>query len=264
MNTWKPRWGMSFGISFGIHAAVLLLVAGLIGLFPTAPDMRTVVEVDLMELGGGGGGGGSPGTEGPDIHPPAAENSAPSATSETLESSPLPDAVEAVDPDTKQENKIEQPMPIIPKTEQAVELTKAAGDGGTGKGIGAGDGDGMGSGSGGGSGGGYGDGHGTGHGTGVGPGSGSGSMVGPQILSKTKPHYPPNARSAGVEGIVVVGMTVSVEGGVSSAWVVSSSGNDELDQAAVDAVYSWRLAPAKRGGVPIEVNTRVSLEFKLD
>ena len=88
-------------------------------------------------------------------------------------------------------------------------------------------------------------------------------MVGPQILSSTEPDYPEDARAAEIEGTVVVGMTVSVDGGVSSAWVIASSGYDSLDQAAVNAVYNWRFVPAKNGGIPIEVNTRVPVTFHL-
>lgn len=88
-------------------------------------------------------------------------------------------------------------------------------------------------------------------------------MVGPQILSSTEPEYPEDARADEIEGTVVVGMTVSVDGGVSSAWVISSSGYDSLDQAAVNAVYNWRFVPAKNGDIPIEVNTRVPVTFHL-
>ena len=87
--------------------------------------------------------------------------------------------------------------------------------------------------------------------------------MGPQILSAPEPSYPESARKAGVTGTTVVGMTISSDGSVSSAWVESSSGSSALDSAAVSAVYSWRFVPAKQDGVAITVNSRVPVTFNL-
>ena len=98
---------------------------------------------------------------------------------------------------------------------------------------------------------------------GTGDSGGGGETIGPQILSAPKPPYPSSARKAGITGTVVVGLTINSDGSVTSAWVISSSGNGALDSAAVNGVYSWRFLPAKQGGYPITVNSRVPVSFTL-
>ena len=131
--------------------------------------------------------------------------------------------------------------------------------GGHGSGVGTGTGSGTGPGSGSGSGGGHGSGIGTGTGSGIGPGA----TIGPQILSSPIPAYPESARVANIEGTTVVGLIIGVDGGVSSAWVESSSGNSDLDNAAVNAVYGWQFVPAKQNGVAVEAQSRVPVSFSL-
>lgn len=257
---------MSFGISFLIHGVALLLVGCLLVFFPHEQDTKNIVEVDLVEFGGGGGGGGHPGPEGPAVSAPKAEHSAPPAEPETSQDSHTPDTPEVVRPDVKSEaTTSSQTSEAQSSSSLSSELTEAGGGGGTGNGIGTGDGDGVGSGSGGGSGDGTGGGHGSGHGTGDGPGSGSGEgRVRPEVLSSVKPDYPEDLFDAGIEGVVQVGLTISVEGDVLSAWLISSSGYPSMDQAAVDVVYKWRFIPAKDNGIPFETNSNVRIWFNLD
>ena len=93
-------------------------------------------------------------------------------------------------------------------------------------------------------------GEGSGSGTGTGDGAGAGEGRGvpvtpPRVVSAVQPKYPSSARSAGVEGVVGVKMLVNASGKVEEAYVVRSSGNAALDEAAVAAVYKWRFSPAK-------------------
>ena len=95
---------------------------------------------------------------------------------------------------------------------------------------------------------GTGEGSGSGTGTGAGAGAGEGRGVPvtpPRVVSAVQPKYPSSARSAGVEGVVGVKMLVNASGKVEEAYVVRSSGNAALDEAAVAAVYKWRFSPAK-------------------
>ena len=93
---------------------------------------------------------------------------------------------------------------------------------------------------------GTGEGSGTGTGDGAGAGEGRGVPVTPpRVVSAVQPKYPSSARSAGVEGVVGVKMLVNATGKVENAYVVRSSGNAALDEAAVAAVYKWRFSPAK-------------------
>lgn len=93
-------------------------------------------------------------------------------------------------------------------------------------------------------------GEGSGSGTGTGDGAGAGEGRGvpvtpPRVVSAVQPKYPSSARSAGIEGVVGVKMLVNASGKVENAYVVRSSGNAALDEAAVAAVYKWRFSPAK-------------------
>lgn len=261
MRTFKYRWSSAFGLSFICHGIILGAVAGLLVLFPPAQPSREPIEVDLVsDIGGGGGGGGGGNSETeelPKIHEAKATPTAP------------PPAVPA-EADEEAANDVheiaqsqDRAAPSPSSSEGSSSASSGTGSGG-GSGGGTGTGDGTGSGSGSGSGGGVGDGNGDGYGSGSGEGSGGGETTGIQILSAPAPSYPESARRAGISGTTVVGMTVSTDGSVSSAWVESSSGNSTLDSAAVSAVYSWRFVPAKQNGTPVTANSRVPITFNLN
>lgn len=267
MRTFKYRWSSAFGLSFICHGIILGAVAGLLVLFPPAQPSREPIEVDLVsDIGGGGGGGGGGNSETeelPKIHEAKATPTAP------------PPAVPA-EADEEAANDVHEiaqsqdravPSPTSSEGSSSASSDGGSGGGsggGTGTGDGTGTGSGTGSGSGSGSGGGTGDGNGDGYGSGSGEGSGGGETTGIQILSAPAPSYPESARRAGISGTTVVGMTVSTDGSVSSAWVESSSGNSTLDSAAVSAVYSWRFVPAKQNGTPVTANSRVPITFNLN
>lgn len=262
MRTFKYRWSSAFGLSFLCHGIVLGAVAGLLFLFPPAQPSREPIEVDLVSDvgGGGGGGGGQEMEELPKIHEAKATPTAP------------PPAVPA-EADEEAANDVHEVAQAQSTTspssasagESASSSSEGGSGGGTGGGQGTGDGTGTGSGSGSGSGGGIGDGTGDGYGSGNGDsGSGGGETIGIQLLSAPAPAYPESARRAGISGTTVVGMTVSTDGSVSSAWVESSSGNSTLDSAAVAAVYNWRFVPAKQNGTPVTANSRVPITFNLN
>lgn len=268
MRTFKYRWSSAFGLSFICHGIILGAVAGLLVLFPPAQPSREPIEVDLVSdiggVGGGGGGGNSATEELPKIHEAKATPTAP------------PPAVpaEADEEAANDVHEIAQSQDRAASSPSSSEGSSSASSsdggsgggsgGGTGTGDGTGTGSGTGSGSGSGSGGGTGDGNGDGYGSGSGEGSGGGETTGIQILSAPAPSYPESARRAGISGTTVVGMTVSTDGSVSSAWVESSSGNSTLDSAAVSAVYSWRFVPAKQNGTPVTANSRVPITFNLN
>ena len=263
MRTFKYRWSSAFGLSFLCHGIVLGAVAGLLFLFPPAQPSREPIEVDLVSDVGGGGGGGGGGQEMeelPKIHEAKATPTAP------------PPAVPA-EADEEAANDVHEVAQAQSTTSQssasAGESASSSSEGGSGGGSGGGQGtgDGTGSGSGTGSGTGSGSGGGTGDGYGSGngdSGSGGGETIGIQLLSAPAPAYPESARRAGISGTTVVGMTVSTDGSVSSAWVESSSGNSALDSAAVAAVYNWRFVPAKQNGTPVTANSRVPITFNLN
>jgi len=76
------------------------------------------------------------------------------------------------------------------------------------------------------------------------------------------PVYPEIARSARVQGDVVLDCTISNEGRVVDVKVLS--GHPLLQGAAVDAVRQWVYRPTLLNGVPVPVVMTVTVHFTLD
>jgi len=81
------------------------------------------------------------------------------------------------------------------------------------------------------------------------------------LISQVKPVYPPIARQARVQGVVVLEATISKDGSVVDVRVVS--GNPLLNDAAMDAVRQWRYKPTLLNGEPVEVITTITINFAL-
>lgn len=80
----------------------------------------------------------------------------------------------------------------------------------------------------------------------------------------TTPPYPPIARRIGAEGKVTLRLTVTAEGRVSEAEVVTSSGRDDLDQTAQQWIVAhWIYKPALANGTPVASKTLASVTFSL-
>ena len=76
--------------------------------------------------------------------------------------------------------------------------------------------------------------------------------------------YPAAARANGVEGRVVVRYDVTAAGTVANAVVVESEPPGVFDDAALNAVRSWRFRPMVEGGEAAPAPARVSeLVFRL-
>jgi len=88
----------------------------------------------------------------------------------------------------------------------------------------------------------------------------SGVMAG-NLVEKTMPQYPAIAKAARIQGVVVVQATISTTGLIENIRVIS--GPPMLQQAAVDAVRSWRYKPYLLNGEPVEVETTVNIVFNL-
>ncbi len=80
----------------------------------------------------------------------------------------------------------------------------------------------------------------------------------------TVPPYPPIARRIGAEGKVTLRLTVTEEGRVSEAEVVTSSGRGDLDQTAQQWILThWAYKPASANGVPVASKTLATVVFSL-
>ena len=86
-------------------------------------------------------------------------------------------------------------------------------------------------------------------------------LVSGLLLYKPAPNYPPIAREAGVQGTVVLQAMISKNGTIENLRVVS--GPALLQQAALDAVKTWRYRPYLLNSLPVEVETTVNVVFTL-
>ncbi len=88
----------------------------------------------------------------------------------------------------------------------------------------------------------------------------SGLMAG-NLLDRTVPQYPAIARAARIQGTVVLQATIAKDGTIQNLRVIN--GPPMLQQAAFDAVRSWRYKPYLLNGEPVEVETTINVVFNL-
>jgi periplasmic protein TonB len=81
------------------------------------------------------------------------------------------------------------------------------------------------------------------------------------LYKKVAPSYPPNALRMHIEGTVELLATISKEGNISHIKVVN--GDPQLARAASDAVKQWKYKPYLLNGEPVEIQTGVTVNFKL-
>lgn len=81
------------------------------------------------------------------------------------------------------------------------------------------------------------------------------------LITTILPVYPPLARQAHVQGVVVLDADISNHGAVETLKAIS--GHPLLIPAAVDAVKQWRYKPYLLKGQPVAVNTEVVVNFTL-
>jgi periplasmic protein TonB len=81
------------------------------------------------------------------------------------------------------------------------------------------------------------------------------------LIRKVQPLYPPLARSARIQGVVVLQAMISKEGTIENLHVLS--GHPMLTAAAIDAVRQWRYRPYILNGAPVEVETQITVNFSL-
>jgi periplasmic protein TonB len=82
------------------------------------------------------------------------------------------------------------------------------------------------------------------------------------LLAPIRPVYPTIAKAAHVEGTVVVEAVISRTGTVESLHVLS--GPVMLQSAAIDAIRAARYQPYRLNGAPIEVQTTITVNFRME
>ncbi len=81
------------------------------------------------------------------------------------------------------------------------------------------------------------------------------------LIHKVQPAYPPLARSARIQGQVVLQAVIGKDGTIQGLHAVS--GHPMLTPAAIDAVKQWRYKPYFLNGEPVEVDTQITVNFTL-
>ena len=86
-------------------------------------------------------------------------------------------------------------------------------------------------------------------------------IVEAQLISRIEPHYPQLPLQMRQEGTVVLHAIISRDGQINALEVVS--GSPFFVQAALDAVRQWRYRPTLLNGEPVEVETTITVMFRL-
>jgi TonB family protein len=81
------------------------------------------------------------------------------------------------------------------------------------------------------------------------------------LVKKTQPVYPASAMQMHIEGTVELQATISKSGDIAGVKIIS--GDARLARAAVDAVKQWKYKPYLLNGEPIEIQTQITMNFKL-
>lgn len=80
-------------------------------------------------------------------------------------------------------------------------------------------------------------------------------------LQKVAPAYPPLAKQARIQGVVILRAVIGTDGRIESLQTIS--GHPMLMQAAMDAVKQWMYAPVLFDGHPVTVETEIKVHFML-
>jgi protein TonB len=89
-----------------------------------------------------------------------------------------------------------------------------------------------------------------------------GDVAQSNIIYKVNPQYPPEARQARIEGVVILSVVIAKDGTVSDVKIISAS-SPLLLPGVVDAVKQWVYKPTLLNGEPVEVITTVTVNFSL-
>jgi len=81
------------------------------------------------------------------------------------------------------------------------------------------------------------------------------------LIHKILPVYPPLARSARIQGQVVLQAVISKQGVIENLKVLA--GHPMLAPAAIDAVRQWRYRPYVLNNEAVEVETQITVNFSL-
>jgi protein TonB len=82
------------------------------------------------------------------------------------------------------------------------------------------------------------------------------------LIHRIEPIFPTLARQTGREGRVELHALIGTDGTVRSLQVLE--GDPRFYQSALDAVSQWRYKPTFLNGHPVEVDTHITVIYKLN
>ena len=85
----------------------------------------------------------------------------------------------------------------------------------------------------------------------------------PKLLKAPPPRYPAKAKAAGIHGKTAVLVRVNGNGSAESTSLYHSSGNADLDEAAVSAARGWKFSPSPSLGGGETISVVVHVTFSL-
>ena len=88
-----------------------------------------------------------------------------------------------------------------------------------------------------------------------------GNVARAKMIHQVQPIYPETAKTAHVQGTVVLHAVIARDGTILELKYVS--GPELLMKSAMDAVREWRYAPTLLNGEPVEVDTTISVVYAL-
>jgi len=81
------------------------------------------------------------------------------------------------------------------------------------------------------------------------------------LIYRVEPDYPEQARQLEIQGPVVLEVRAARDGSIQEVKLLS--GQRLLADAAIAAVKQWRFQPRKVHGQPVEMQTTVTLNFRM-
>jgi protein TonB len=81
------------------------------------------------------------------------------------------------------------------------------------------------------------------------------------LIRKVNPTYPPLAKAARIQGVVILQAQISRDGTIENLQLIS--GHPMLAPAAIEAVKQWKYKPYLLNGEPVEVDTQIQVNFNL-
>ena len=90
----------------------------------------------------------------------------------------------------------------------------------------------------------------------------AGQATEPLKVRTVAPKYPPDARRAGLAGVVILECTIDPDGKVTDTKALR--GVPPLTDAAIEAVTQWRYTPTRLNGVAVPVIMTVTVNFKME